>query len=201
MPSEQSVFLTDDAIAEFKDCFIDSNSAPEKFVFEQIRAMAREAKRAKITKKITYNNLVDGIPSQKTVKFSEAKLEEYAPASDPNWRPEGDDIVPLTIKVGDKSTELLKLYAEMYCFRTKKFNESIPIKDPLRKTKTATVPSCFEEIVHNGIIDAVIKEINKNIDKDLNEEFEEIYGEKKKEKPKPPDGTGGVRPDPKEKEN
>ena len=169
------VFLTEAALAELHDSFIDKKDDLQKFVYEQVRGLARVAKLSKIHDSFSANIEEEGQIKQETFSFTKEKVTNYTIGDNPKWTPELlEHPSSYSLKVGEKTYDYLKLFAQMYLARIEKYNESVDEKDPNRKTKIVPQPVCFEQIIHEQLINSIYTMIQRNIDEEFDKENNEI---------------------------
>jgi hypothetical protein len=188
MTSTVKIFLSEDAYISLQDEFADAKAHDlHRFVFEEIKKLCRFAKMQQLNGIINcrvYDKITKQIKEER-VNLKDHKLEQVP--SDPTWVPknlEGQKMQPYEIKIGTKTTADLNLHAQMYQLRIKLYNDSVPKDDPQRKNKLAEPAKCIEEILHNSLIDSVMRKVEDNIASELDDEFSKIYKDDE-EKPKP----------------
>jgi len=186
------VFVSQDALVALEDQFVDDRKGLNKFVYEQIRGLARTAKLCKVNGQFMANIEKEGQVKQETYSLKDVDLDEYTVKEDPEWLPDKYDKDVTTyysIKVGDKTWQALQDFGAIYNCRIDLFNESLP-DDAQRKNKVIKKAKCLEQINHEQLVAPVMEKITKNIDAELDKEFDEVNKEakkkdKKKKKPEP----------------
>lgn len=188
MEQQIKCFLADDALVELEDAYVDKQKDLRSEINQQIKILCKSAKMTKLHKTILVNRKQDDensgerIMKQDNVPLKEVDLSKYDVAHDPAWIPEKMDketTKAYVQKVGDKTWKYLLEFAKLYCARIDLYNASLTDKEEKEK---ATQPKCFEEIMHEQLINALNGIIAKNIDAEFDAEFDEI--EKADEKPK-----------------
>ncbi len=128
MPFTISIPLTDTFYDEVEDAFIDKPIDAQKFIFDLVKTMCKDAKAGKLNKSCSVNTIENGQVKQGFEKLSEVNLDEFTLESDPSWLPK--DLDPKGVrkwehKVTDKTMEYLRMYCQFVGLRFKKYNESI----------------------------------------------------------------------------
>jgi len=174
------VFLAEDAFVQLQDEFVDKENDLQKFVYEQVRLLARAAKLVKLNKSFQAN--LEGDPQTgethpEIFSLKEIKLETFDLSDNPSWLPKKfikEETKTYDIKVGEKTWELLKLYGQVYCARLDAYNTSISPTDPQRKNKIQELPTCMQQLLHEHLVEPVYSKISAAIDSELDKEFNEI---------------------------
>lgn len=187
--STLKIFMTEDAYVALQDEFADKKENELfRFVFEEVKKLARAAKMTQLTGVVACR-----VFDKTTLQLKEERLnlaDHALPTvpSDPSWVPENlkkQKIMPLEIKLGSKTTENLKVFAQIYQLRVQRYNESIPKEHPDRNSMLGIPAKCVEEIYHNTLIDNILKKVEDNVVSDFDAEFSEIYKDEES-KPRPP---------------
>lgn len=179
------VFLSEDALVSLQDQFVDKEKALQKFIYEQIRGLARTAKLCKVNQQMMANIEKDGVMAQETYNLKDIDLDDYTLKSDEKWLPEKYDKDTTTfyaLKVGDNTYDLLLLFGQIYNARIDLYNDSIPDGDAQKKSKILEPAKCMEQIIHGQLITPIMNKISENIDKELDKEYDDLMKEDKKEK-------------------
>lgn len=200
--------MPDSIYDELDDAFIDEKDTAQKFIWEQIRALCRDAKVGKLNKVCTVNVIKDGVPATENLKLREFELAQVS--HDPSWLPPDMDATEVKYyehKITDKTLEYLRMYCSFTLLRHNKYADSIEedntkrlkkiietkpeqkliedAKENFAKTvdrfRDAT-PKCLEEIVFNGVYRAIHAKIVENIDREFDKENEEMYPTEDKSK-------------------
>jgi hypothetical protein len=191
--SEQQVkiFLVDDAYIELEDAYVDKEKDLRAEVFSQIKTLCKSAKMSKVNKTLVVNLKETDEESgqrkmkQDTVPMDEVDLDKYPVKFDPEWLPEKmkkEDSRTYTQKVGDNTWKYLKYFYQIYCARIDKYNDSLEM--PKEESEKAKLPACFEQVIHEQLVQALNQIIAKNIEKEFDAEFKEINAEQDNKKPK-----------------
>ncbi len=128
MPFTIKIPLTDTFYDEVEDAFIDKPIDAQKFIFDLVKSMCKDAKAGKLNRTCSINIIENGQVKQEFAKLSEVNLNEFILESDPNWLPK--DLDKSTVrywehKVTDKTMEYLRMYCQFVGLRFKKYNDSI----------------------------------------------------------------------------
>ena len=127
MPFTLNIPLTDTFYDEVEDAFIDKPITAQRFIFDLVKTMCKDAKAGKLNRSCSVNVIENGQIKQEFVKLSEVKLEDYSLQSDPNWLPKDLDKAHTRNwehKVTDKTMEYVKMYCQFVGLRFSKYNES-----------------------------------------------------------------------------
>lgn len=179
------VFLTEDALVDLEDDYVDKGDELREFMFGNIKVLAKQAKMIVRSKQFMATAIdEDGKQEQKAIKLKEFDLKKFTLDSDETWIPENldvDDCKPYVIKVGPKTIGRLETYVQVYNARVSIYNKSL--KNSNQKLEEAKPAKCFEQIIHEQLIGPVLDKLGKLDDRELDEEFEEINNPKSKKKP------------------
>lgn len=203
--------MTDGFLDELEDTFVDQQTSTHKFVFEQLRALCKDAKMCKLNKSTPVNRLVDRQRKQETVKFNTIDIDSYELPSNPDWIPKDMDdseVVYYELKVSDKTMEYLTLHCKILKLRLEEYNKSAILhadkilddiregstdaaikkqqeeNDKVAKTNAGNMPLCMEQAIYEQVYPRLYAAVAQNIDTEFNKEFEEMYGEEEKERQK-----------------
>ncbi len=169
------VFLTEAALVELQDSFVDKKDDLQKFVYEQVRGLARVAKLSKIHDSFSANIEEEGTIKIETFNFTKENVLNYKIGHNEKWTPEKlENPSSYSLKIGNKTMDYLELFAQVYLARMDKYNETVNEKDPNRKTKIVPQPDCFEQIIHEQLINSIYTMIQRNIDEAFDKENAEI---------------------------
>ncbi len=182
------VFMNIDALGQLEDEFIDEEDALRKFMFENVKVIARSAKMVTKTQKSFSANVIDklkqkedgGNPTKReTIKLKEFKLEKFSVKSDPDWIPkeaDEDDITSYVLKVGDKTQAFLEKYCQIFNAKVHLYNKNLDhkVKGFNEERDVAQPAVCFEQIIHEQLIGPVMQKITASIDKEFDDEFEQV---------------------------
>ncbi len=180
------VFLTEEALVDLEDDYIDKEDELHRFMFDNIKVLAKQAKQI-VRGKQFMATVIDeeGLQNnKKIIKLKEFDLEKFTLKSDPDWIPDNfdtDDCKHLVTKVGDKTMNRLKTYVQVYQARVHLYNKSL--KNSNQKLEEAKPAECFEQIVHEQLNGPVMDKLAKLDDKELDDEYEQINNPKSKDKP------------------
>lgn len=178
--------LAEEAMIAFEDHFEDSEEL-RKFVFEQVKQLAKGAKLIRMNKSFTGVIEKDGNRKQETFYLKDINLDHHSIDSDPTWLPKNiqkNDVKYYTLKIGEKTWDALQLFSKINVARTDLYNKSLDKSDKDYDDKLMDKPKCFEQIIQENLIIQVYEKIGKNIDDELEKEDEELNKPKKKEKKK-----------------
>lgn len=128
MAHKVTIPLTDDFYDEVEDAFIDRPITAQKFIFDLIKVMCKDAKAGKLNKSCSINIIENGAVKQEFVKLKEVNLEDYKLSSNPEWLPQDmdkDSVRKWEHNVTDKTMEYLELFCKFVGLRFKRYNESI----------------------------------------------------------------------------
>ena len=186
------IFLAEEALVALEDHFVDKDEdALRKYVFDQIKILARGAKLIRMNKSFSGNiEVKDGEPNEtkpETWYLKDVKLEKFTLKEDTNWIPKNmdkDDVKIYSIKVGEKTWEALRIFVQAHCARLKFYNDSLNESDKRYNDKLIEKPSCFEQVIHESIIPQIYQKIATNIDDELQKEFDKVNEPPKKDKKK-----------------
>lgn len=182
------VFLTEEALVDLEDDYVDKEDELHKFMFGNIKVLAKQAKmilRSKQFTAIVINE--DGEQEQKIIKLKEFDLEKFTVESNPDWIPENldiDDCKPYIIKVGNKTMSRLKTHTQIYQAKVDLYNKSMSATP--KKLEEAKPATCIEQIIHEQLIGPIMNKLSILDDAELDEEFEQVN----KPKSKKPNRTG-----------
>ena len=118
--------MPDSIYDELDDAFVGEKETPQLFIWEQIRALCRDAKIGRLNKNCTVNVIKDGVPATDNVKLRGFELPEAS--HDPTWLPpnmEQEDVKYYEHKVTDKTIEYLRLFCSFALLRHNKYADSI----------------------------------------------------------------------------
>jgi len=178
------VFLNEDALVQLEDEFVDKEDDLRHMVYDPVKGLAKAAKMILLNKQFVCNVYDESEPQnagQKTLQLEDLNLDKFKVDSDPDWRPENvsDTGKPYKIRVGDKTWNLLTSYFQIYQVRVSEYNKSLPRKLQDNEDKAAKPAKCYEQILHEALIQPVMQKIDKSIDDELEDEFKEVYEGKK----------------------
>lgn len=190
--SKLKVFLTEDSLIELEDDYIDKEDELHKLMFGYLKTLAKNAKMIMRNKQFVANLKLfdDGSQHTETIKLKKFKLSKYSIKHDSEWIPDNldkDDCKPYIIKVGPKTMDRLETYCQVYQARVYLYNNSLNTADLKIEGKKAVPAVCFEQIIHEALIQNVMEKLTKLDDKEFDDEFEEVNkprSEKAKEKKK-----------------
>lgn len=179
--------LAEEAMIAFEDHFDDSEEL-RKFVFEQIKQLAKGAKLIRMNKSFTgVIESEDNKRKQEIFYLKDVNLDHYSIDSDPAWLPKNiqkNDVKFYILKVGEKTWGALQLFSKVNVARAVLYNKSLDKSDENYDGKLMEKPKCFEQIIQENLILAVYEKIGKNIDDELEKEDAELNKPKKKEEKK-----------------
>lgn len=127
MPFTLNIPLTDTFYDEVEDAFIDKPITAQRFIFDLVKTMCKDAKAGKLNRSCSVNVIENGQIKQEFLKLNDVNLDDYTLESDPNWLPKDLDKVNARNwqhKVTDKTMEYVKMYCQMVGLRFEKYNES-----------------------------------------------------------------------------
>ena len=181
--------LAEEAMIAFEDHFVDDDDvdAQRKFVFSQVKQLAKSARMIRMNK--SFGGLIEEDKKQKKETFylKDINLDDYEIDSDPNWIPKNinkNDVKTYILKVGEITWNALQIFAKVAVARGELYNKSLDKNDINYKGKLMEMPKCFEQIIQDNIIIAVFEKIGMNIDDELDKEDAEINKPKKKKEEK-----------------
>ncbi len=128
MPFTLKIPLTDTFYDEVEDAFIDKPIDAQKFIFDLIKGMCKDAKAGKLNRSCSVNIIENGQIKQEFVKLKDFNLADFSLESDPNWLPKDLDKQNARNwehKVTDKTMEYVRMYCQFVGLRFKKYNESV----------------------------------------------------------------------------
>ena len=192
MAHQIKVFLAEEALIALEDHFVEKDEdALRKFVFDQVKGLARTAKLVKMNKSFSGNvEIKDGEPDEtklETWYLKDVNLAKFTLKEDPNWLPKNvdkDDVKTYILKVGEKTWNALQIFVQTHCARIKFYNDSLDENDRRYKIKKLDKPECFEQVIHESIIPGIFTKIAANIDEELEKEFDKVNEPPEKKKPK-----------------
>ena len=120
--------LTDDFYEEVEDAFIDKPITAQKFIFDLIKIMCKDAKAGKLNKSCSVNIIENGSIKNDFVKLKEVNLEDYKLPSNPEWLPKDMDKDSVRLwehNVTDKTMEYIELFCKFVGLRFKRYTESV----------------------------------------------------------------------------
>lgn len=190
------LYMNEETLVTLVDHFEnEKDKTLRKFCFENLLQQAKQASMADLNKSFTGYVVKDGKLTQDLFQTTDYDLSKYELPSDPNWKPKNltpDDTEVFEFKIGDKTYDQLVNYGRIYSIRVENYNNSIPIiqvqengktvekSDP--KFKKDDVPSCFEEIIYNSLINPIQALLGKIVQDVFQKEFDEIEQQEKVEK-------------------
>ncbi len=127
MPFTISIPLTDTFFDEVEDAFIDKPIDAQRFIFDLVKSMCKDAKAGKLNRSCSVNIIENGQIKQEFVKLTEVNLADFTLESDPTWLPKDLDKQNARNwehKVTDKTMEYIRMYCQFVGLRFKKYNES-----------------------------------------------------------------------------
>ena len=186
------VFLAEEALVALEDHFVDKDEdALRKYIFDQVKGLARSAKLVRMNKSFAGNiEVKDGRPNEtkmETWYLKDVRLDKFTVKEDPSWIPKNmdkDDVKIYYLKIGEKTWEALQIYVQVYSARLKFYNDSLDESDSRYNDKLLEKPDCFEQVIHEAIIPQVYQKISANIDDELEKEFDKVNEPPEKKKPK-----------------
>lgn len=192
MAHEVKLFLAEEAMIALEDNFADDDDddALRKFVFGEVKKLAKAAKLIKMNKSfagVIEDDWKRGKTKQETFYLKDVNLDDYTIDSDPSWIPKNiskNDCKTFILKVGEKSWDALQFFSKVSVARNALFNKSLTKADPNYEDKQGEKAKCFEQIIHESIILAVMTKVGDNIDDELDEE-DVALNKPKKKKPEP----------------
>jgi len=184
MEQEIKIFLVEDAFVELEDAYVDKKKDLRTEIHQQIKILCKVAKMTKV-----HNALIANLKSedeesgeralkQEQIPLKEVDLTKYNLPHNPDWIPEKMDkenAKTYVQKVGDNTWKYLLYYAKIYCAKTDLYNDALNSDE---KSEIAKQPVCFEQVIHEQLINALNAIISKNMDKEFDKEFEELNKEK-----------------------
>ena len=184
------VFLAEEALVALEDHFVDKDEdALRKYIFDQVKGLARTAKLVKMNKSFAGNiEVQDGQPDETKIEtwhLKDVKLDKFSLKENPSWIPKNmdkDDIKIYTLKIGEKTWEALQIYVQTHCARLKFYNDSLDESDKRYKDKLIEKSVCFEQVIHEAIIPQIFQKIATNIDEELEKEFDRVNEPPEKKK-------------------
>lgn len=198
MKQEIKIFLAGNTLVELEDAYVDKKKDLRTEIHQQIKVLCMGAKMTDVHRIIVVNLKKENEDTgerelaQEQIPLKEDDLSKYVISHDAAWIPEKmdkEDAKTYVQTVGDSTWRYLLYFAKIYCARIDLYNDSL---NSYEKSEVAKQPVCFEQIIHEQLINALNAIISKNMDKEFDLEFEEIN---KEEETKPP--MAGKRPDPK----
>jgi hypothetical protein len=184
------IFLVDDAYVELEDAYVDKEKDLRAEVSQQIKTLCKSAKMSKVNKSVIVNlketdeETAQRKMKQDTVPWKDAKVDKYEVSYNPDWIPEKmekADVKVYTQKVGDTTMRYLKLFYQIYCARIDLYNDSL---EATEKSEIAEQPKCFEQVIHEQLVNSLNQIIMKNIEKEFDAEFKEVEQALEDKKPK-----------------
>jgi len=185
------IFLQENAYAELEDSFVDKEQELRAEIQKTIKQMHQNAQMVETNRTLNVNVESDQIdprtgqpaPKMEHIPFEEIDFSKYHISSDPEWTPE--NIPKEQCKVWQKSVsdytwKYIQLYAIHLCARYDIYNQRLNKDDPQYESKKNTLPTCFEQVMHESLISPLMKIIMDNIGKRIDEE-EKIVEKKEKE--------------------
>jgi len=127
MPFTIKIPLTDTFYDEVEDAFIDKPIDAQRFIFDLVKGMCKDAKAGKLNRSCSVNVIENGQIKQEFVKLNDVNLADFTLESDPTWLPkdlEKQNARNWEHKVTDKTMEYLRMYCQFVGLRFKKYNES-----------------------------------------------------------------------------
>jgi len=180
------VFLNEDALVQLEDEFVDKEDDLRHLVYEPVKTLAKASKMVLLNKQFVCNVYDEEQPrqtGQETIQLEDYDLDKHKIDGDDTWRPENvvADSKPYKIRVGDKTWNLLETYFKIYEAKVSVYNKSLP-NNKKDKEKFRAVPAkCYQQILHEALIQPVMQKIDKSIDEELEEDFK-LANEGKKDK-------------------
>ena len=127
MPFTLKIPLTDTFFDEVEDAFIDKPIDAQRFIFDLVKGMCKDAKAGKLNRSCSVNIIENGQIKQEFVKLTDVNLADFTLESDPNWLPkdlEKQHSRNWEHKVTDKTMEYVRMYCQFVGLRFQKYNES-----------------------------------------------------------------------------
>lgn len=205
MPRTLRIPLSPEAADELEDAFIDDEKTDShQFVWQQIRALCRDAKMTRLSHTLQYHEMgADGKLISKSEKLNLDDIPKLPNA--PDWKPDslGDaDVRYFEHMVTDRTWEYLVLFAALAARRQRKYVESLARLDEKRlaeldgkdrdrfakvvaenrEHRVKTIPRNIEEVVYMSLEKPITDMITANIDRLLDKENEQMYPPKKEQK-------------------
>lgn len=192
MAHEVKLFLAEEAMIALEDHFADDDDddALRKFIFAQVKILAKAAKLIKMNKSfggVVEDDWKNNKNKNDTFYLKDINLNDHSIDSDPSWLPKNidkNDVKIYILKVGERTWEALQLFVKVSVARNFLFIKSLTKADPNYEDKKGEKAKCFEQVIHDNIVLAVMGKIGDNIDDQLDEEDAEVNKPKKK-KPEP----------------
>lgn len=183
------VFLTEDALTQLEDAYLDKEDELRKLIFNKVKELAKGGKMCKIQKNFAAQiwNPEEKKFKQEVYSLKKERLEDYDPGDNPEWIPkemDKEDTKYYALQVGDKTWEYLVVICQVLVARITKFNESLDMSREDHKEQKMELPECREQIFHEQLIQLVTGKIMESVADEFEEEFKEINkseDEKKKE--------------------
>ncbi len=173
------VFLTEESLIELEDDYVDKENELRDLMFGYIKSLAKNAKMIMRNKQFLANlkAFEDGSPNTETIKLKKFNLSKYSIKHDADWIPENldaDDCKPYIIKIGPKTMDRLETYCQVLQAKVSIYNKSLTDADRKIKVKMAVPAVCFEQIIHEALIQNVMQKLNQLDDQEFDKEFEEV---------------------------
>lgn len=186
------VFLTEESLIELEDDYVDKEDELRTLMFGYVKNLAKNAKMIIRNKQFVANLKLhdDGTQNQETIKLKKFKLSKYSIEHDDSWIPENldvEDCKPYIIKVGPKTMGRLETYCQVYQAKVALYNKSLSPAELKEENRKAVPADCFEQIIHESLIQNVMKKLALLDDKEFDDEFADINktkSEKSKSKKK-----------------
>jgi len=182
------LFLPNAMFEEVLYQFENKDTDLRKLIFGLLTPLGKQAKMVALGGSIQARVYKDGKLTMKDVDLKDVDLEKTAVKSDSEWIPTKvtkDEIKIIKHTVSNRLYEDLMLFSKVFCARLTLYNESLDKKDKDYKTKVATMPVCFEQVIQDNVVGPLSQAVATNIDSEYQVEFDEM--EKKIEEKKPKD--------------
>ena len=179
------IFLAEDALVELEDGYVDNKKILRQEINELIRVLYKSAKMTKVHQTMVVNRKTKNEETGKRefqpeqIPLAECDITKYDLPHDDAWVPknmekEGGNVRYYAQAVGDSTWKYLVLFTKYYCARTDKYNETLLASE---KDEIAEQPECFEQVIHESLINGVNGIIAKNIDNDFDSDVQDINKE------------------------
>jgi len=130
MPHTLKIPLTSEFYDELEDAFIDKPVSVQKFIFDLIKGMCKDAKAGKLNKSCSVNLIKNGQVQQDFIKLKDVNLADFTLPKNPDWLPkdlEKQDARSWEHQITDKTMEYLSMYCQFVGLRFKKYNDSVEL--------------------------------------------------------------------------
>jgi len=171
------LFLPNEFHEELLYQFEDKDADLRQLVFGFLTPLGKQGKMVILNKNVQAQILVDGKRSMKVVPLDDIDLEKSAVASDGQWIPEKvkkEEIKIYSLTVSNRLHEDLVTFGKVFCAQVDIFNDSLDKKHKDYKEQFAKMPTCFEQIIQDHVINQLSTAIAGKIDDGYKEEFAEL---------------------------